>query len=404
MSKAMSYTQARDLLLEQVAGVEAVSCPLSDCAGRILAQTVTAVCDVPPFDRSPYDGYAFCAADTQNADEAPVTLRILEEIPAGSMWSVPVTPGTASKILTGAPIPLGADAVCMYEKTAFTDETVTIPDVYRSGDNVVRRGADVVAGQLLAREGCAFDGALIGTLAAQGNTAPLVYRRARAGVITTGSELEEAGERLTGGKIINTNRYTFVAELSARGLQTDYYGHPSDSVAEISAALEQALSQCDVVVVTGGVSVGDYDLTPAALKHIGAEILVQNVALKPGGKCCYAMRGGKLICCLSGNPASALTNFYAVALPAIRKICGHNTPKLPEISVRLAQPFAKKSPKTRLLRGRLCLNDGPAEMQISGAQGNGVLHTMIGCDLLAIIPAGSPALPQGTILTAYRLI
>jgi molybdopterin molybdotransferase len=127
------------------------------------------------------------------------------------------------------------------------------------------------------------------------------------------------------------------------------------------------------------------------------------VDLKPGGKCCYGLRDGKLLCCLSGNPASSLTNFKAVALPAVRKLCGLAAPRLPEIPVTLTEPFRKKSPRTRLLRGKLDLSGGTTAMSITGEQGNSILHTMIGCDLLAMVPAGSGPLPEGTQLTAFLL-
>ncbi len=317
------YTQARDALLARTEPVETEYAALDHCAGRVLAQPLLAGRDVPPFDRSPYDGYAFRSADVVHASkENPVTLRILEEVPAGHMWTQPVTAGTATKVLTGAPVPDGADAVCKFEDTDFTADTVTIFSPSRSGDNVVRRGEDVSAGQALAEAGDVIDGALAGTLAAQGVAAPLVYRRPVAGVITTGTELAEPGHELEPGKIVNTNRYTFLAELTRQGMVAQFFGAPGDSVDQIAAALEKALAVCDLVILTGGVSVGDYDLTPAAVEAVGAEILVKNVALKPGGKCCYAQRDGRLICCLSGNPASSMTNFYAVALPALRRLRG----------------------------------------------------------------------------------
>jgi molybdopterin molybdotransferase len=398
------FITARDCLLDLVEPVGTEPVSVSSCVGRVLAAQVTAAADVPPFDRSPYDGYVFRAADTAAASkDSPVTLRILEEVAAGSVASQPVTAGTAVKILTGAPIPPGADAVCQFEKTEFTAQTVTLFSAFRAGDNIVRRGEDVAAGQVLAEAGTVIDGPLAGTLAAQGITAPTVYRRPVAGILTTGSELVEAGEALTPGKIVNSNRYTFEAELARHGLEPRYFGTPGDRLEDITAAMEAALAESDLVVVTGGVSVGDYDLTPAALEAIGAEIVVKNVDLKPGGKCCYGLRDGKLLCCLSGNPASSLTNFKAVALPAVRKLCGLAAPRLPEIPVTLTEPFRKKSPRTRLLRGKLDLSGGTTAMSITGEQGNSILHTMIGCDLLAMVPAGSGPLPEGTQLTAFLL-
>ena len=167
------------------------------------------------------------------------------------------------------------------------------------------------------------------------------------------------------------------------------------------AALERGLKDCDAVVTTGGVSVGDYDLTPDAMERIGAEILFRGVELKPGMACAYAVRGGKLLCGLSGNPASSLTNFYMVALPALRALCGLAEPGLPELTLTLEGGFSKASPGTRVLRGRLDLSDGTARLRLTGGQSNGVLSSAIGCDALAVIPAGSGPVAPGAKLKGF---
>jgi molybdopterin molybdotransferase len=167
--------------------------------------------------------------------------------------------------------------------------------------------------------------------------------------------------------------------------------------------MDRALEECDLVITTGGVSVGDYDFTPAAMDMAGVQTLIRTLYLKPGGASAYGIRGGKILCGLSGNPASALTNFYAVVLPALRKLRGLREPRLTELTVTLAEDFPKKSPKTRLIRGKLDLSDGTARMHVSRAQGNGVLHSLSGCDLLAEIPAGTGKLPAGTALSAYLI-
>jgi len=187
------YTEIRDLLVSRVRCVDTERVPLLESAGRVLAADLAAQADIPAFDRSPYDGYAFRAADTAGATrDAPVTLRILEEVAAGALPTQAVTPGTAVKILTGAPIPEGADAVINYEATRFTAETVTLFDPVKPGANIVRRGDDVRAGTLLARCGQVIDAGTAGTLAGQGVAAPEVFRVPRIAVLSTGSELVEA--------------------------------------------------------------------------------------------------------------------------------------------------------------------------------------------------------------------
>ena len=400
------YITAREILLDAAAPVETERLDLTQSDGRILAQDLIAAENIPAFDRSPYDGYAFRAADTIAATRAqPVTLRILEEIPAGAVPTLPVTEGTASKILTGAPIPEGADAVVKFEDTAFTADTVTLFSPAKSGQNIVRTGEDVWKGKLLARCGDIIDPGLAGTLASQGIAAPTVYRRPKAGILSTGSELVEVDDSSDPGpgKIYNTNRHTLKTALNRMGYDCTYLGTAGDSVEDICALIRRGLAECDVIVSTGGVSVGNYDLTPAAMEQAGVTLLFRGVDIKPGMACAYGSCSGKLICALSGNPASALINFYAVAVPALRKIAGHRDPIPQAIQVTLADRFGKKSPKLRFLRGTLVLKDGTVRMTLPADQGNVILSSTIGCNVMAIVPAGSGPVEAGTVLEGLLL-
>jgi molybdopterin molybdotransferase len=400
----ISLEEAQALVLDRCVPVEAEAAPLAAAHGRVLAADVLAAADVPPFDRSPYDGYAFMAADSVDASrDKPLTLKVVEEIPAGSVPGRKIVSGTAAKILTGAPIPEGADAVVMYEVTEFTESSVTIFSPAYPGMDVVQAGEDVRRGVRLAERGDLIDPALAGALAAQGFSELTVFRKPKAGIISTGSELAEAGQPLAGGLIRNSNRYALAAACAAAGLIPAYLGLARDRAGEIAALMERGLAACDVIFSTGGVSVGDYDLTPAALDLVGAETLARGVRLKPGGACAYGQKDGKLIFCLSGNPASAMTNFYAVALPCLRKLCGQARFGHRLIKAVLKDSFNKKSPQTRLISGRLDLSDGTARLSAVTVRGNAVLRTLIGCDAMAIIPAGSPPLPAGTVLEAYLL-
>ena len=404
MKETMAFTAARDLLLGLISPVGTERTALDCCAGRVLAQDLIAAENIPPFDRSPYDGYALRAQDTRDASRAhPVTLAILEEVPAGAAPTKTVTAGTATKILTGAPIPPGADCVCMYEKTAFTMEAVTLFAPMQPGENVVRAGEDVRQGAVLARSGDVIDTGIAGTLCAQGEAFPQVYRRLRVGIISTGNEVVEADAALMPGKIRNSNRCTLTAALEKEGMEPVYLGLAGDETDTIARLIGEGLSSCDAVLLTGGVSVGDYDLTPAAMERAGVPVLVRGVNLKPGMACAYGVEGGRPVCGLSGNPASALTNFYCIALPVLRKLAGRNDPIPPEITVSLKNGFRKKSPGTRVLRGRLDLTDGTVRMVLPDDQGNVVLSSTIGCNVMAIVPAGSGALPEGTVLKGFVL-
>lgn len=297
MRERVSYETARALAAGAVTPVGEEQIALEDCAGRVLARELRAAADVPAFDRSAYDGYAFRAEDAeQAAADRPVVLRVTQEIPAGGMPRGEVRPGTAAKVLTGAPIPPGADAVVKYEDTRFTADRVELPRPARPGQNIVRAGEDVRAGAVLAQAGSLIDPGLAGTLAAQGLGQVWVRRVPQVGLLSTGSELVEAGEPLEPGKIYNSGRHALAAA------------------------------------------------------------------------------------------------------PALKKLAGRRDHLPREATVALAAPFPKASPMVRMLRGRLALERGRLELELSGGQGNVVLSTAAGCDMLAVVPAGSGPLSAGTEL------
>ena len=389
---------ARELLLSltKPSGTEMLS--LEQSYGRVLARAQFAREAVPPFDRSPYDGYAFQSGDTH---QGVVTLRVLEEIPAGGVPHVTVTSGTAVKVLTGAPIPPGADAVVKFEDTTFTPDTVTLSTPFKPGENIVRRGEDVCEGQPLANPGQVIDAGLAGTLASQGILRVEVYRRPRVGILSTGSELVEADQVPGPGMIRNTNRYSISAAVQALGCEPVWLGTAGDDIGAISRLFARGAYNCDCVISTGGVSVGDYDLTDRAMTHMGGELLFKGVDMKPGMACAYSVWQGKLLCGLSGNPASSLTNFYALVLPVLRKLAGLSQPVPPEMTLTLSNGFGKKSPKTRLLRGKVLFTEAGAVLEVPKDQGNVVLSSAIGCDGIAIVPAGSGKLEAGTVLKGF---
>lgn len=402
MKPQMTYIQARDALLERTRAVDTELVPLESAQGRVLAEQVQALEAVPPFDRSPYDGYALRAADTCGASpEAPAVLTVTQEIAAGDMPRHAVAPGTAAKILTGAPIPEGADCVVMFERTQFTAEQIKLFAPMTAGENIVRAGEDIAKGQCLAQAGTAIDAGVVGTLASQGIRTPRVYRRPHIGLISTGNEVIEPGMPRKPGHIYNSNRYTLTAALEKEGCRVTYLGLAGDRVESIAQQINRGLSMCDWVILTGGVSVGDYDLTPAAMEQAGVSVMIRGVDIKPGMACAYGVQGDKLVCGLSGNPASSIANFYAVLLPALRKLCGHRQPIPREIMLTLKEGFAKKSKVTRLLRGQTDFTDGTVKLHIPQNQGNVIISSTIGCDAVAVVPAGSEPLVPGCKLKGF---
>jgi molybdopterin molybdotransferase len=389
----LRWQRARALLLEAIAPVGEEIVPLAQAGGRILSQGLTATQDDPPFDRSPYDGYAFRSADT---GDAPVTLHILEEIPAGSVPHCTVTPGTAAKILTGAPIPPGADAVSKFEETTFTPETVTLHRSFRSGENIVRRGESLSVGTPLASAGKRLNPGLLGALAAQGFAAVPVYRRPVVGVLTIGSELLSPEQAAQPGRIFDSNRWMIAQAVEQTGCRAKCYESPLDDRAAIASAVQTALAECDALVTTGGVSVGDYDLTAAAFLDAGAELLCGDLRLKPGGKSCFGRRDGKPILGLSGNPASALTCFYAVAQPVLLHLGGRRDVEAQRLWARLDQDCANPGKLPRLVRGWLHLDEQGISFTLAKQQSNGGLLSMGEANALAELLPGQGKLERGS--------
>ena len=404
MLKNADWTTARDLLLKNTVTVSKVHIPLASCTNRVLAFDLRAAADVPPFDRSAYDGYALRSSDVAEASpEHPVVLSVTETIPAGKLASVPVTAGYAAHLMTGAAIPDGADCVVMFEKTSFTETSVSLSAPLESGDNIVRRGEDVQKGTLLACGGTRIDAGLAGTLASQGFSRVQVYRKPVIGLISTGSEVTEVNEPLVPGKIYNANRASLTALLENEGCIVHYLGLAGDKAEEISGLITKGLQSCDAIVLTGGVSVGDWDVTPEAMTQAGVELLVRGVAMKPGMACAYGICADKLVIGLSGNPASAVTNFCACVLPSIRKLCGRESILPQPIMASLIRGFRKKSPSVRFLRGQLLLDEGTVKFDASADQGNIVLSSTIGCNAFVLIPAGSSPVEAGTMLTGFMI-
>ena len=399
-----SFYKVREKLLSYIKPLEKEECMLKECLGRVLAQEVTAKMNVPPFSRSAYDGYALRARDTEQASaENPVSFKILEELRAGEMPHDPVTKQEAVKLLTGAAIPPGADAVIKYEVTKYTKKQVTIYEPLKSGSNIIKEGEDIRQGRRLAGQGEVIDPGLVGTLASQNIGSVIVYRVPKIGILSTGKELLKVGAKAEPGKIYDSNQYSLSAAVINLGCSPVILGMAADDPKGIAQKLEQGLTCCDLLIVTGGVSAGDYDLTPKAMEMTGLQLLQKGVDLKPGMACAYGIKEGKMVCALSGNPAAAITNFHVLVSPVIRKLKGERTYLREEFSVRLLDSFPKNSPGTRILRGKLEISNCQAGIRIPKDQGNAVLSSTIGNNLYAIVEAGSGPLEEGSILKGFLI-
>lgn len=400
----LTLEEAQALLFTNCHVLPAETVGLMDSLGRILAEDCMARESIPPFARSPYDGYAFRAQDTEQATaENPVTLEIIEEIPAGYAPTQKVTAGKAVKILTGAPVPEGADAVTKYEDTRFDQNFVSVYTAHRPGENIVPAGEDVAQGDLIARKGSKITPPVLGLMAALGLVEVPVYRKPRVAIISTGDELVDVPVVLTPGKIRNSNSYSVWAYCRELGADPVIIGIAKDKKEEVGQKIKAALAEADMVITTGGVSVGDYDVVRDAVAWIGAETLFWKIEIKPGSASLLARMNDKIIMGLSGNPASALIVFQLLAAPGLKKMGGNSDYLPPATEVLLRRNFRKASPRRRFLRGKLILENGSVYMETTGDQGNGVLSSMVECNVLAEIPEGSGPVQAGTKLMAYRL-
>jgi len=404
MLKSITWEEARDILLALPAEVQEEIIDADDALDRVIAEDIRAVFPVPPFDKSPFDGYAFRGEETSGASpNAPAKFRITGEIAAGDMADAFLLPGKAMRIFTGAPLPHGADTVIKFELTQTDGETVLIPQIVMPGQNVVRAGEDYAAGALLARTGIRLTPSYLGVLASQGIPRMRVYKKPVVSIISTGSELVQAGMPRPGFAIYNSSYAMIAGYLRRMG----FFVRPSmivrDDADLIRELTEREMLSADLVITTGGASVGDYDYAVKTAQGLGADILFWKVQMKPGGAILAAEKDGRLLLSLSGNPAAAVMGLTIVAQPWLRKLCGL-TEFLPEtVSLPLKEPLPKKSPCLRLLRGHLEIMDGKAFFAENSGRGNGNLSSFEHCDMIGFVPAGSGELPAGTLIKACRL-
>lgn len=367
--------------------------PLSCARGRVAAQDIASPIPVPPFDRSPLDGYALNSRDIAGASrERPVRLRVIGEACAGCGEHFSVARGEALRIMTGAPIPEGCDCVIRQEDTDEGMEYAAIYARVSSGENICRAGEDVAQGACVVRAGERITSAHVGVLASLGVTQVNVYARVRAALLCTGDELVQPGEALPYGKIYDANRAALTARLSELGVQAHVLNSEGDDPEHVAAALQRAAQDADILLTTGGVSVGKKDIFHSVLPRMGAQRLFWQVAMKPGSPLLCGLYEGKLLICLSGNPFAALACFELFAKPVLARLEGSTERINPRTKAVLRGVFAKKSRGRRLIRARC---EGGNVYLTGENHSSGSLASMIGCNCLIDIPAGSDALSEG---------
>ena len=384
---------------------------LAEACGRTLAENVWSTVDHPPWDNAAMDGFAVRAADIRGATpDAPALLEVIESVPAGRFPTRAVGPGQAIRVMTGAPVPEGADSVVRLEYTEprpGVPEWVAVLDGSDAGGNIRRRGEDLRAGTVVLEAGTVLRAGEIGVLAAVGRAQVEVTRRPVVGILSTGDELADldAFDQVRAGRrLADSNSYALAAAVALSGGEPVRLGIARDDEESLREHLASA-AMLDVLVTTAGVSVGERDAVRGALEGLGMDLDFWRVRMRPGSPAAFGRLGRTLVFGLPGNPVSALVTFEVLVRPALRKLAGRRDVHSRTVRVRVAEPIAPKGRLTHFLRVRLEPDGaGGYVARLTGPQGSGMLSSMARADALLIVPEDAEHIEAGAQLDAIPLL
>jgi molybdopterin molybdotransferase len=400
--------EALAAILSRFQPLEVEDRPILDALGQVLGEDLLADFDVPPLTNSAMDGYAVRATDTAGASDArPVSLRVIEDLPAGRCAERPVEPGTAIRIMTGAPLPLGADTVVQFELTGEgrgeprgTEVTVYAPA--GSGQNIRRAGEDLQRGSTVLSAGTLIRPPEVGILATMGRASAPVHRRPRVAILSTGDEVIEPGTPLAPGKIYDANSYTLAAMVLRAGGQPVRLGIARDDVEDLVARVER-LERVDLLVTSAGVSVGDYDVVKQALTRAG-EVTFYQVRMRPGRPLAFGHLGGVPLLGLPGNPVASAISFELFGRPAIARMLGRASWDRPEVQARLAEGAIDNYDARRsYYRVHVRREDGQQVARLTGPQGSGILSSMVRANGLMVVDERTARVVAGDPVTVRLL-
>lgn len=407
----LSVDQALNIILSDVAVLPAETVPLIEALGRVLVEPAIARDDLPPFANSAMDGYAVRAADIAEASAAiPVVLKVVADIPAGTVSRVSLAAGETARIMTGAPLPEGANAIVPVEDTnePWREPDRPLPDMVQvrrsinEGDYVRWPGEDIESGTIALPAGHTIRPQETGVLASLGITAVSVVRRPRVGVLATGDELISANEPLSPGKIRNSNSYALLAQVHALGAMPIDLGVALDSESDLRLKLQSGIEAgVDLFISSAGVSVGAYDVVKEVM-DTGGEVEFWRVNMRPGKPLAFGSYGEIPYLGLPGNPVSAMVSFERFARPAIRKMSGHQKLERPRIKVTLTEDIYSDG-RESYLRAKVESTGEGYSVNLSGRQGSHVMTSLVKANALVIIPAGVDHVPAGRSVEAMML-
>lgn len=396
LRKPILVNEALERIMQvvELLGTETVS--LEEAYGRILAEPIIAKHDVPPFDRSAYDGFAVRAVDTIGASsENPIHFHVIGEIGAGHVANQPIGEFQAYRIMTGAILPAEADAVIMLEQTVETAKGFTISESVQPGAHLSFQGEDAQKGETLMEAGTKIHPGTTALLATFGYAKVKVSKRPIVGILSTGTELLDVGDELTPGKIRNSNGPMVEAQLNRMGMMYQSYGMLEDNLESCQQMVEKALAETDLLITTGGVSVGDYDYLPVIYERLGATVLFNKIAMRPGSVTTVSVLNGKLLFGLSGNPSACFTGFELYVRPAIEKMMGSLAPYLPQIEAELDEAIPDANPFTRFMRGLWTFGADGVTARPAGFNKTNAVSSIARGNCIIVLPPGEHGYERG---------
>ncbi len=409
--KMLSVQEARQRILSHFSPLETELVSFEHAAGRVLGEQIWTGFDLPPFDNSSVDGFAVCAADLAEASrEHPLTLPVIGDIPAGTNPTFRVEAGQAARIMTGAPLPAGADAVVMVEDTDFNDrsagtvapQNISLYRAVKAGENVRRRGGDLPAGHEVLSPGWLLRAQDVGMLAMLGVANARVYRRPRVAILSTGDEILPVDAPLTPGKIHDTNSYTLAALAAKAGCEVVRLGVAADTREAVRQKLESALTaKADVILSSAGVSVGAFDYVKEVVEGNGA-LDFWKVDMRPGKPLAFGQYGGVPFFGLPGNPVSSFVGFLVFVEPALRQLQGLIAVEKPRVRVTLGEALESDG-RESYLRATVTFEDGRNVARFSANQNSGNLFSLVESNALLIIPSGVKSCPPEKEVEAWLL-
>jgi molybdopterin molybdotransferase len=363
--------------------------------GRVIGENIYSPSDIPPFDNSAMDGYAVRSEDTKGVSKNnPVVLTVTEDLPAGYVAKRRITKGEAIRIMTGAPLPEGADSVLMVEETEAFGNKVKIFSEAQSGQHIRKAGEDVKKGELVIPEGTLLRPAAIGMLAALRRSFVSVYQKPIVSILCTGDELVDVDGELKEGQIVSSNSYTLASQVKECGGIPVVLGIARDTKEDLERKFREGL-RADVIISSAGVSVGDYDLVKEVLKELGMEMKFWKVGMRPGQPLAFGSIGGKPAFGLPGNPVSSMVSFEQFVRPYLLKMQGHKKIFRPVIEAIWQEDFKKKTERKYFVRCIVTKKEGTYIASSTGEQGSGILKSMVLANGLAIFPEEKEVIKAG---------